>query len=161
MVLKNRWRSVLPGCLKLDNKCEEAKKKDLKESLSKRLSLSDISYQSSSFSLISDLSNSVIGLNLHIFTLAELELITHNFCSSNFVGEGGFGPVYKGFIDDKLRPGLEAQPVAVKRLDLEGRQGCREWLVSILHFLTSFSSLFDVKSYLHGVDKLLNKCYIL
>ena len=51
---------------------------------------------------------------------------------SNLLGEGGFGPVYKGFIDDKLRPGLEAQPVAVKLLDLDGLQGHREWLVSFL-----------------------------
>jgi len=46
------------------------------------------------------------------------------------LGEGGFGPVYKGFVDDKLRPGLKAQTVAVKRLDLDGLQGHREWLVS-------------------------------
>lgn len=134
MVVKNKWRSILPSCLNLNNKSEEPKNRVLKESCSKRLSLSDISYHSSSFSLISDLSNSVIGLNLHIFTLAELKLITHNFSSINFLGEGGFGPVYKGFIDDKLRPGLVAQPVAVKRLDLDGRQGHREWLVGILHF---------------------------
>lgn len=108
--------------------------KVLKESCSKRLSLSDISYQSSSFSLISDLSNSVIGLNLHIFTLSELKLITHDFSSTNFLGQGGFGPVHKGFIHDNLRPGLVAQPVAVKRLDLDGRQGHREWLVGMLHF---------------------------
>lgn len=38
--------------------------------------------------------------------------------------------MHKGFIDDKLRPGLEAQPVAVKLLDLDGSQGHKEWLVS-------------------------------
>lgn len=45
--------------------------------------------------------------------------------------------MYKGFIDDKLRPGLEAQPVAVKVLDLDGKQGHREWLVSFYRQLIS------------------------
>ena len=35
------------------------------------------------------------------------------------LGEGGFGPVYKGFLDDKLRSGLKGQTVAAKRLDLD------------------------------------------
>lgn len=71
----------------------------------------------------------MIGSNLHIFTLQELKLITHDFAASNYLGEGGFGPVYKGFIHNKIRPGLEAQPVAVKLLDLDGTQGHMEWLV--------------------------------
>ena len=49
---------------------------------------------------------------------------------TNFIGSGGFGPVYKGYIDDKLRPGLKEPHVAVKSLDLDGLQGHREWLVS-------------------------------
>ncbi|KAK1376866.1 Protein kinase, ATP binding site-containing protein [Heracleum sosnowskyi] len=53
---------------------------------------------------------------------SELKVITHGFSSSNFLGHGGFGLVHKGFIDDKLRPGLQAQPVAVKLLDLDGMQ---------------------------------------
>lgn len=77
-----------------------------------------------------DISNSLIGLTLQVFTLAELEIVTNKFSWNNLLGEGGFGPVYKGFVDDKLRPGLETQPVAVKLLDLEGLQGHREWLVS-------------------------------
>lgn len=40
--------------------------------------------------------------------------------------------MHKGFIDDKLRPGLEAQPVAVKLLDLDGSQGHREWLTEVV-----------------------------
>lgn len=66
-----------------------------------------------------------------MFSLAELKAITSNFSWSNLLGEGGFGPVYKGFIDKKLRSGLEAQPVAVKLLDLDGLQGHKEWLVSL------------------------------
>lgn len=80
---------------------------------------------------MSDLSNSLVGSNLQIFTYQELKDITHNFSKSNFLGEGGFGKVYKGFIDDKLRPKLTAQVVAVKSLNLDGKQGHREWLVRI------------------------------
>lgn len=43
--------------------------------------------------------------------------------------------MYKGFIDDKLRPGLKPQVVAVKVLDLDGKQGHREWLVSKITIL--------------------------
>ena len=88
---------------------------------------------------MSDLSISLVGSNLHVFTLKELTDITQNLSKSNFLGEGGFGPVYKGFIDDKLRPGLKAQPVAVKVLDLDGKQGHREWLVSIFTHFNIFS----------------------
>ncbi|XP_071701206.1 serine/threonine-protein kinase RIPK-like [Rutidosis leptorrhynchoides] len=92
-----------------------------------------ISYNDLSSSMLSeDLSNSLAGSNLYVFTLAELKVITQTFSSSNFLGEGGFGPVHKGFIDDKLRPGLKAQPVAVKLLDLEGGQGHREWLTEVI-----------------------------
>lgn len=94
----------------------------------RRLSYSDIS---NSPSLLSpeDLSISLIGSNLHVFTLQELKLVTNGFSTSQFIGEGGFGPVYKGFIDDKLKPGLKAQPVAVKLLDQDGAQGPKEWQV--------------------------------
>ncbi|KAK1304478.1 putative receptor-like protein kinase [Acorus calamus] len=55
-----------------------------------------------------------IGSNLCAFTLAELRSVTLNFSSSNFIGEDRFGPVYKGFLDEKLRPGLKAQPVTAE-----------------------------------------------
>ncbi|KAF7843603.1 putative receptor-like protein kinase [Senna tora] len=99
---------------------------------SRRLSLSDLSNASSSVSIMSDLSNSLLGSNLHIFTFKELKEITHNFSRSSVLGEGGFGKVYKGFIDDKLRLGLKPQVVAVKVLDLDGKQGHREWLAEVI-----------------------------
>lgn len=94
-----------------------------------RLSFSDLSNSTGMLSP-EDLSISLVGSNLHVFTLAELKAATQSFSSSNFLGEGGFGPVYKGFVDDKVKPGLKAQAVAVKVLDLEGSQGHKEWLVS-------------------------------
>ncbi|KAJ7951503.1 Kinase-like protein [Quillaja saponaria] len=111
-------------------KCSDLQPKVCEKTSSCRLSLSDLS--NSSLSIMSDLSNSLFGSNLHIFTLKELKLITQNFSKSNLLGEGGFGQVFKGFVDDKLRPGLEAQCVAVKVLDLEGKQGHREWLAEVI-----------------------------
>ncbi|KAI3777917.1 hypothetical protein L1987_47720 [Smallanthus sonchifolius] len=93
-----------------------------------RLSVTDVS---SSLSVINGLSTSIVGWDLHEFTLEQLTMITHGFASSNYLGEGGFGTVHKGFIDDKLRPGLDAQPVAVKLLDLDGGQGHNEWLAEV------------------------------
>ncbi|KAM7277222.1 hypothetical protein ACFE04_019088 [Oxalis oulophora] len=96
-----------------------------------RLSLSDVSDLSSPLS-VDDLSSSLIMTRLHAFSLAELRTITSNFSQSNLLGEGGFGKVYKGFISDKVRPCLAAQPVAVKALDVEGLQGHREWMAEII-----------------------------
>lgn len=51
------------------------------------------------------------------FSLAEIHLATRDFSESNVIGEGGFGKVYKGLIDDS------SVTVAVKRLSSDGRQG--------------------------------------
>lgn len=122
-------KSFLPSCYRPQKPANNPKSKSLglKDISSRRLSISDLS--NSSVSIMSDLSNSLVGSNLHIFTLKELKKLTQNFSKSNFLGEGGFGQVYKGFIDDKLRAGLKAQPIAVKALDLDGKQGHMEWLV--------------------------------
>jgi interleukin-1 receptor-associated kinase 1 len=76
-----------------------------------------------------DLSLSLAGSDVLAFTVEELRTATRDFSMTNFVGEGGFGPVYKGRVDDRVRPGLRPQAVAVKLLDLEGSQGHKEWLV--------------------------------
>ncbi|CAA0331322.1 unnamed protein product [Arabidopsis thaliana] len=90
---------------------------------------------------MSDFSNSTISLNdfsnsffinIHIFTYEELKTITQGFSKYNFLGEGGFGEVYKGFVDDSLKTGLKDQPVAVKALKREGGQGHREWLAEVI-----------------------------
>ncbi|XP_066387904.1 probable serine/threonine-protein kinase PBL15 [Miscanthus floridulus] len=76
-------------------------------------------------------------LQLHSFGLGELRGVTHDFSSSFLLGEGGFGAVYKGFVDAGMRPGLDAQPVAVKQLNAAGFQGHREWLAEVI-FLGQF-----------------------
>lgn len=136
MCCKLPWEYLLPSFLRADKRqvqlapMPEMKKAVAKQSSFQRITFSDLSNPGSSLSP-EDLSSSLVGSNLHVFTLAELREITRNFSSSNFLGEGGFGPVHKGFVGDKVRPGLKAQPVAVKLLDLEGNQGHKEWLVSI------------------------------
>ncbi|XP_049403522.1 serine/threonine-protein kinase RIPK-like [Solanum stenotomum] len=125
--MKITWESLVPSCCISENPKPQPKQSKLvtKQSSFHRISVSD-------FSGSEDLSISLAGSNLHIFSVQELKVITQNFSSSNFLGEGGFGPVHKGFIDDKLRPGLKAQPVAVKLLDLDGTQGHREWLTEVI-----------------------------
>ncbi|KAL5218310.1 hypothetical protein ABZP36_018994 [Zizania latifolia] len=102
--------------------------------LQSRLSFLDLSGSALGGMMVSpeDLSMSLAGSNLHIFTIAELRAITRDFSMTNFIGEGGFGPVYKGYVDEKTKPGLRAQPVAVKLLDLEGTQGHNEWLTEVI-----------------------------
>ncbi|XP_042031691.1 serine/threonine-protein kinase RIPK-like [Salvia splendens] len=115
-----RWQDYFPVCFKAETKQQSTS--------IQRISLLDLS----SSTISEELSVSLAASNLHAFTLQELKLITHNFASTNFLGEGGFGPVHKGFIHEGLRPGLKAQPVAVKLLDLDGKQGHREWLTEVV-----------------------------
>ncbi|CAA7400768.1 unnamed protein product [Spirodela intermedia] len=98
----------------------------------RRSSFSDASFNGGAAFSPEDLSLSLVGADLHVFTLAELKTVTQHFSSGHLIGEGGFGPVYKGFVDEKLRPGLKAQQVAVKLLDKEGHQGHREWLAEVI-----------------------------
>ncbi|XP_009777205.1 serine/threonine-protein kinase RIPK [Nicotiana tabacum] len=142
-VMKIAWESLVPNCIKPDQNTKKnpKEKKVIRTQISFHgIPVSDIS----SSTLSSDLSISLAGSNIHSFNLQELRVITQNFSTSNFIGEGGFGPVHKGFIDDKLRPGLKAQPVAVKLLDLDGSQGHREWLTEVI-FLGQLSHPHLVK----------------
>ncbi|AES67537.2 receptor Serine/Threonine kinase [Medicago truncatula] len=61
-----------------------------------------------------------------IFTFDELAAATKSFRVDCFVGEGGFGKVYKGYIK-KIN-----QFVAIKQLDPNGLQGTREFAVEVL-----------------------------
>ncbi|XP_042464081.1 G-type lectin S-receptor-like serine/threonine-protein kinase At4g27290 isoform X1 [Zingiber officinale] len=60
------------------------------------------------------------NLNLPLFDLGTIAEATGNFCMDNKLGEGGFGPVYKG----KLK---EGQEIAVKRLSKTSMQGTDEF----------------------------------
>ncbi|GMH10072.1 hypothetical protein Nepgr_011913 [Nepenthes gracilis] len=86
-----------------------------------------------------------VGLYTHViaFTLYELETITKSFRSDYILGAGGFGTVYKGYIDENVRVGLKSLPVAVKVLNKEGRQGHREWLTEMTTGYSCMSSCFE------------------
>jgi hypothetical protein len=71
--------------------------------------------------------------NLKSFTFAELKAATRNFRPDSVLGEGGFGSVFKGWIDEQTltasKPGTGVV-IAVKKLNQDGWQGHQEWLVS-------------------------------
>ncbi|KAF8035274.1 hypothetical protein BT93_C1332 [Corymbia citriodora subsp. variegata] len=66
------------------------------------------------------------GLDLQTghFTLRQIKAATGNFNSMNKIGEGGFGPVYKGILSD-------GTIIAVKQLSSKSKQGNREFLNEI------------------------------
>ena len=68
--------------------------------------------------------------DLDIFTYEEMRLATKGFRPDQILGKGGFGIVYRGVIDENVRPGYKTTQIAVKVLDPESLQGDREWLVS-------------------------------
>ncbi|XP_054788753.1 receptor-like cytoplasmic kinase 176 isoform X2 [Prosopis cineraria] len=72
--------------------------------------------------------------NMKNFSFNELRAATRNFRPDSVVGEGGFGCVFKGWIDEytlaPVKPGI-GLVIAVKRLNQEGLQGHTEWLTEI------------------------------
>lgn len=72
--------------------------------------------------------------NLKRFCFNELKRATGNFRQRSMVGEGGFGSVFKGWIDDHSLTATKSGTgiaIAVKRHNQDGMQGHSEWLVSI------------------------------
>ncbi|KAL8237957.1 hypothetical protein R6Q59_019038 [Mikania micrantha] len=69
----------------------------------------------------SGLDLSGLELNTGQFTLRQIKAATNNFDVANKIGEGGFGPVYKGVLSDGTL-------IAVKQLSSKSRQGNREFL---------------------------------
>ncbi|KAH9779335.1 putative leucine-rich repeat receptor-like serine/threonine-protein kinase [Citrus sinensis] len=66
------------------------------------------------------------GVDLHTasFTLKQIKAATNNFAPDNKIGEGGFGPVYKGLLAD-------GTVIAVKQLSSKSKQGNREFINEI------------------------------
>ncbi|KAK9274722.1 hypothetical protein L1049_021973 [Liquidambar formosana] len=58
--------------------------------------------------------------NLQVFSFADIVVATNNFSIENKLGEGGFGPVYKGKSSND-------QEIAVKRLSKTSKQGSVEF----------------------------------
>ncbi|GFZ03181.1 S-locus lectin protein kinase family protein [Actinidia rufa] len=60
------------------------------------------------------------GGEMHYFNLTTIQIATNNFSDANKLGEGGFGPVYKGKLPD-------GKAIAVKRLSKNSGQGLEEF----------------------------------
>ncbi|KAJ6897709.1 G-type lectin S-receptor-like serine/threonine-protein kinase [Populus alba x Populus x berolinensis] len=67
-------------------------------------------------------------LELPFFNMDELASATNNFSDANKLGEGGFGPVYKGTLAD-------GREIAVKRLSKNSRQGLDEFKNEVKHIV--------------------------
>ncbi|XP_052177420.1 probable LRR receptor-like serine/threonine-protein kinase At1g53440 [Diospyros lotus] len=65
-----------------------------------------------------------LKLQTGYFTLRQMKAATGNFDPANKIGEGGFGPVYKGILSD-------GAVIAVKQLSSKSRQGNREFVNEI------------------------------
>ncbi|KAL6624870.1 hypothetical protein ACP70R_032191 [Stipagrostis hirtigluma subsp. patula] len=93
--------------------------------------------------------SSSVAKTAKAFTFRELATATKNFRSDCLLGEGGFGRVYKGQLEN-------GQLVAVKQLDLNGFQGNREFLVEVMMLsLLSHPNLVSLVGYCADGDQRL------
>ncbi|XP_037461370.1 receptor-like cytoplasmic kinase 176 [Triticum dicoccoides] len=74
--------------------------------------------------------------NLRSFTFKDLKKATRNFRPDSMLGEGGFGSVFKGWVDEAsfapASPGT-GMPIAIKKLNQESFQIHKEWLDEASH----------------------------
>ncbi|KAI3461541.1 hypothetical protein Pfo_018204 [Paulownia fortunei] len=72
--------------------------------------------------------------NLKSFNFSDLKMATRDFRPDSVLGGGGFGSVFKGWIDENsftaVKPGT-GMIIAVKKLHQESFQGHREWLAEV------------------------------
>ncbi|KAJ9153662.1 hypothetical protein P3X46_027080 [Hevea brasiliensis] len=89
-------------------------------------------------------------MELPMFDLTTIVDATNNFSSSNKLGEGGFGPVYKG-------TSSEGQEIAVKRLSKSSGQGLREFKneVILIAKLQHRNLVKLLGCYIHEDEKML------
>ncbi|KAL9231905.1 hypothetical protein vseg_007066 [Gypsophila vaccaria] len=84
------------------------------------------------------------------FTYHELYTATGKFDDANWIGEGGFGNVFKGRVET-------GEIVAIKQLNHEGLQGSQEFITEVLMLShLHHPNLMSLKGYCtHGDEKLL------
>ncbi|KAI4353145.1 hypothetical protein L6164_002115 [Bauhinia variegata] len=70
-------------------------------------------------------SSSIPSYTCRHFSIDEIRVATENFNEQFIIGKGGFGDVYKGYIDDATTP------VAIKRLKQGSQQGAQEFMTEI------------------------------
>lgn len=96
--------------------------------------------------------------NLREFSFQELKTATRNFKADTLLGEGGFGKVYKGWIEATKQAAKNGSglAVAIKKLNSESCQGLEEWQ-SEVNFLGRLShpNLVKLLGYCWEDDELL------
>lgn len=141
------WKPFASNCCSVDDKTIFTRHRKSQSDVSnngaplpllRRISISDISTSSSNG--ISEELMQNFCRDLFDFKLSELRHVTQNFARGFLLGEGGFGKVYKGYLEENIKGGFKAQAVAVKFLNIQGQQGHREWLVSLVMFITEIRS---------------------
>ncbi|KAK4348012.1 hypothetical protein RND71_034351 [Anisodus tanguticus] len=68
--------------------------------------------------------------NLKTYSFSDLKAATRNFKSDTVLGVGGFGTVFKGWVDEKTFAPTKigtGMVVAIKKLNSESMQGFEEW----------------------------------
>ncbi|KAF8082381.1 hypothetical protein N665_0830s0028 [Sinapis alba] len=98
-------------------------------------------------------SGKIVTPNLKMFLLENLRTATKNFRPESIIGEGGFGQVFKGWLDEKTlapsKPGVGI-PVAVKKSNPDSAQGLHEWQCEVK---------FSGKFHHPNLVKLLGYCW--
>ncbi|KAI4314647.1 hypothetical protein L6164_027535 [Bauhinia variegata] len=97
--------------------------------------------------------------NLKVFSFGDLRTASKNFKPDTLLGEGGFGKVYKGWLDEKTLTPARAgsgMVVAIKKLNPESMQGFQEWQ-SEVNFLGRLShpNLVKLLGYCGDEEELL------
>ncbi|XP_047333214.1 receptor-like cytoplasmic kinase 176 isoform X1 [Impatiens glandulifera] len=132
---RNICFGFMGGCLSNRIKAESPSQTGRGNSKSTGSNLSNLSIKSTSMLLAPRSEDDILqSCNLKNFTFSELKNATRNFRPDSVLGEGGFGSVFKGWIDEHLLsaaiPGT-GLVIAVKKLNQEGLQGHKEWLAEI------------------------------
>ncbi|XP_059437183.1 G-type lectin S-receptor-like serine/threonine-protein kinase At1g11330 isoform X2 [Corylus avellana] len=99
-----------------------------KEKRKRRMLLFDTGEAYKKFSSEDNLEDNVNQVKLQelpLFNLQELASATNNFHQSNKLGQGGFGPVYRGKLSNQ-------QEIAVKRLSRASGQGQEEFMNEVV-----------------------------
>ncbi|KAL7199403.1 hypothetical protein ACSBR2_021642 [Camellia fascicularis] len=126
------------NCLGRPAKCAHASSNLFVETTTPPSTTKDHPYlstqQSLNKALIASKGDTSISNNLKSFTFIDLKNATKNFRSDSLLGEGGFGCVFKGWIDENTfapsKPGTGIV-VAIKKLKAESFQGHKEWLTEV------------------------------
>ncbi|KAI0505026.1 hypothetical protein KFK09_015983 [Dendrobium nobile] len=89
-------------------------------------------------------------MELTVFDMSAIQISTNNFSDENKLGQGGFGPVYKGRLGD-------GQEIAVKRLSKSSDQGSDEFMneVMVIAKLQHRNLVRLLGCCIHGEERLL------